>query len=121
MRSRCLLIAMACVMGLLASCGGDSMEPAGCADLADRYAAATREIIELIGERTDAEMESPSQDLQDAADEWFATMSDVIPRIADLCGEDEFDELLCEGKSQIEPRGEAGRRFLDENYPACSD
>jgi hypothetical protein len=44
----------------------------------------------------------------------------LVARIGELCDEGEFDQLLCERKPEIEPAGEAGERFLRDNYPDCS-
>jgi len=66
-------------------------------------------------------MESPPAEIETAAEEWMNTAFDLVPRIADLCDEGEFHELLCDRKSEIEPAGEAGERFLSDNFPACSD
>jgi hypothetical protein len=109
------------MIGLTTGCGGDSGEPADCADLADEYVEITSEIVGLIGDRTMADMESPPPEIEEAADEWFESTTEVIPRIGELCDEGEFDRLLCDRKSSIEPAGEAGERFLAENYPGCSD
>lgn len=123
-----VLVMGACVLGLVAGCGDDTTESApdpadatSCADLADKYVDTTRDFIDQIGERTDADMESPPPEIETAAEEWMNTMRDLVPRISDLCTEDEFDELLCDRKSDIEPAGEAGDRFLSDNFPACSD
>ena len=114
-------------MGLLAGCGDDTTtstpdaaDATSCADIADGYVEITRDIINQIGDRTDAAMQSPSADLEAAADEWFKAAAELIPRVADLCAAGEFDELLCDRESTIEPAGEAGERFLQDNYPDCS-
>ena len=128
MRCRSLLTVAVCVSWLVAGCGGDTAtsapDPAdatSCADLADKYVEITSDIIEQIGDRTDADMESPPAELEASAESWMNTSFGVASRIADLCDEGEFDELLCARKSGIEPAGEAGERFLRDNFPSCSD
>jgi hypothetical protein len=136
MRKRWTLMLAVCLVGSVAGCGDDAVSSSTpesaastpdpvdatmCADLADRYVEITRIIVDRLGERTDAEMETPPEDLEAAADEWFQASSDLIPRIAELCDEGEFDSLLCDRKFVIEPAGEAGARFLSDNYPSCSD
>jgi hypothetical protein len=115
-------------LGLVAGCGDDTTTSApdpsdatSCADLANKYVEMTRDIISQIGDRTDADMESPPAEIESAAEEWVNTTFVLVPRIADLCDEGEFDELLCDRASEIEPAGEAGARFLRDNFPACSD
>ena len=67
-------------------------------------------------------MESPPADIEAAAEEWMEISFELVPRIAELCGDEgEFDELLCDRKSEIEPGGEAGDRFLRDNYPGCQN
>jgi hypothetical protein len=128
MRRRYVLVLAACVLGM-AACGDDTTtttsapDPAdatSCADLANKYVEMTSDIIDQIGDRTDAEMESPPAEIETAAEEWVNTSFALVPRIGDLCEEGEFDELLCERKSEIEPTGEAGEHFLSDNFPSCS-
>jgi hypothetical protein len=128
MSRRIVAILAICIFGLVAGCGGDTAasapdpaEATTCGDLADKYVEITKDIIEQIGDRTDADMEAPPAELEASAEAWMNTSFDVVSRIADLCNDDEFDQLLCERKSEIEPTGEAGERFLRDNFPACSD
>jgi hypothetical protein len=115
------------MLGSLAGCGDDASgsapDPAdatSCADLADKFVEITGEFLDLLGDRTDADMESATAEDEAAADEWMQTAFALVARIGDLCDEGEFDELLCERKSGIEPAGEAGQTFLRDNYPDCS-
>jgi len=128
MEGRRLLIGALCLLGLIAGCGNDDtgsstknrVDTGSCAYLADSFVDITRDIIDKIGDRTNAEMESPPADLEAAAEDWVAARAELTPQVADLCADGEFDELLCERKASIEPAGEAGQRFLQENYPDCS-
>ncbi len=128
MLSRRVPVLAICVLGLIAGCSDDTTtsapDPAdasSCVDLADKYVEITGELIGQIGDRSDAEMESPPAELETTAQDWMDTSFDLVSRIDDLCDEREFDELLCDRKSEIEPAGEAGERFLRDNFPACSD
>jgi hypothetical protein len=128
MRGHWGLICMVCVVGLVSACSDDTetsaLDPVdadSCADLADKYVEITGDIIDQIGNRTDAEMESPPADLEAASDDWFNVCSELIPRTGELCDEGEFDELLCDLKSGIEPGEQAGEHFLRDKYPTCSD
>jgi hypothetical protein len=130
MRDRWILVSFLCLLGLIAACGDnttatsapDPADATSCADLADNYADSTAYIISLIGDRTDADMETPPADIEAAGEEWMENSFDLVRRIAELCAyEAEFDELLCDRKSLINPAGEAGERFLRDNYPACTD
>jgi hypothetical protein len=116
----------ACVAGLLAGCGGATTAPApdpadatSCADLADKYFEITANLIDMVGDRTDSEMESPPAEFQAAGDDWLEVTSQIWPRVAELCDGEEFDQLLCERISEIEPAGEAGERILRDNFPRC--
>lgn len=116
------------VLGLVAGCASDDTttsapdpsDATNCADLANKYEEITRDIVAQIGARTDAEMESPPAEIEAAAEQWMNATFDLVPRIDDLCDEGEFDELLCDRRSDIEPAGEAGERFLRDNYPSCA-
>lgn len=127
MRKTWAMILWLGVFGMLGACGDDTVnappDPAdatSCADLADKYVEITSDMIDQIGDRTDADMESPPAEVEAAANEWFATYSELVPRIGELCDEGEFDELLCDRESAIEPAGEAAERFFRDNYPACT-
>lgn len=139
MRGRWILVPLFCLLGLIAGCGDsatttsapdaadttaasapDPADATSCADLADSYADSTADIISQIGDRTDADMETPPAHLEAAAEEWMENSFALVRRIAELCTyEAEFDELLCDRKSRINPAGEAGERFLRDNYPDC--
>lgn len=126
-RGRALIVTTVLVVGLVASCGGDSADPApdpadatSCGDLADKFVEITAEVIDQIGDRTDAEMESPSAEDEAAGDEWSAVFAELLPRTAELCTDGEFDELLCGLEAEIQPAGEAAERFMQDNFPACS-
>ncbi len=129
MLSRHVLIVAFVALGVAAGCGDandsnasapDPADATSCADLADKYFEITRDIVAQIGDRTDADMESPPAEIETAAEDWMNTSLELVPRISDLCAENEFDELLCDRRSEIEPLGEAGERFLRDNYPTCS-
>lgn len=126
MRSRWVLVVPVLALGLIAGCGDgsntsapDPADATSCADLADKYVETTADIIDQIGDRTDADMESPPAELEAAAEEWMEVVQELVPRIGELCDDGEFDALLCDRKSDIEPEGEAGERFLRDNYPGC--
>ena len=127
MRRYPVLIVVVCFLGLVAGCGDDTTtsapDPADattCADLAEKYVEITKDLIDQIGDRTDVDMESAPAELEAAAEEWMDTSFDLVARIPDLCDEGEYDALLCDRRSRIEPAGEAGERFLRDNYPSCS-
>lgn len=129
MRTRWLLLLLTC-LGLVAACGGDAggdatpvADPADattCAELADIHAASTANLLELIGDRSDADMETPPAELETAADEWMATLTAVYSRVGDLCsGDAEFEALVCDALGTTEPAGEAAERFLRDNVAFC--
>lgn len=127
MRDRWVVVVIALVLGSIAGCGDDASgsapDPAdatSCADLADKFVEITGDLLDQIGDRTDADMESASSEDQAAGDAYMATAFEVVARIAELCGEGEFDRLLCERASGLSPAGEAGERFLRDNFPDCS-
>lgn len=110
MRSRRPLMVPLLLLALIAGCGDGSTSSApdpadatSCADLAAKYAEITGNIIDQIGDRTDAEMESPPADLEAAADEWIEVVQELVPRTSELCDEGEYDDLLCDRNSDIEP------------------
>lgn len=124
---RAVLFWALCLFGVITACG-DSADVAapssagvtGCADLADRYVEITGGIIDQIGDRTDADMETPPANLEAAAEEWMQDAFEIAARVDELCGGGEFDQLLCDRRSTIAPKGEAGQRFLRDNFPTCS-
>ena len=127
MRRQALLVLPVLLLALIVGCADSSStsapDPAdatNCADLADKFTEITGEIVDLLGDRTDADMESATEEDEAAADEWMATAFALVSRIGELCEEGEFDRLLCERKSELVPAGEAGERFLRDNYPDCS-
>lgn len=112
---------------VIAGCGDGSTSSApdpadatSCADLADKYVEIAQELLDSMGELTTADMESAPADVEAAADEWYAVYKDLVPRVGELCGADEFDALLCDRIGDVEAFGEEGERFLNENYPGCS-
>lgn len=118
----------ACIAGLLAGCGGATTTPApdpadatSCADLADKYFEITANLIDMVGDRTDSEMESPPAEFQAAGDDWLEVALEISDRVAELCDGEEFDELLCARISEIEPGGEAAERLLRDNFPPCDE
>jgi hypothetical protein len=111
------------VVGCGDSTSSTAPEPAdatSCTDLADKYVEIAQDLLDSIGDLTTADMESARADVEVAADEWFAVYQDLVPRIDELCVEDEFDTLLCDRRGDVEAFGEEGERFLDENFPSCS-
>jgi hypothetical protein len=126
MRDWRVAVVVALILGSVAGCGdeasGSAPDPAdatSCADLADKYAEITGELLDVIGNRTDADMESVSSEDESAGDAWMTTAIAVGARVGELCNEGEFDRLLCVRKPGLEPGGEAGQRFLRDNYPDC--
>lgn len=126
MRGCWVVVVSALILGSVAGCGDDASGPApdpadatSCADLADKFAEITGELLDVIGDRTDADMESASSEDEAAGDEWMTTAFALVARVGELCDEGEFDRLLCERESGLEPGGEAGQRFLRDNYPDC--
>jgi hypothetical protein len=126
MRGRWVVVSVALLVGSVAGCGDDSgsaPDPAdatSCADLADKFTEITGEILDVIGGRTDADMESASAEDEAAGDAYMESAFAVVVRVGELCDEGEFDRLLCERRSELEPGGEAGQHFLRDNYPDCS-
>lgn len=127
MRSRWLPMVIALMVLSSTGCGDDGSGPtpdpaeaASCADLADKFVEITGDLLDQIGDRTDADMESASAEDEAAGDAYMETAFELVARIGELCDEGEFDRLLCERKSGLEPGGEAGERFLRDNYPDCS-
>lgn len=114
------------LLAVISGCGDgsttsapDPADATSCADLADKYVEIAQELLDSMGELTTADMESPPADVEAAADDWFAVYQDLVPRISELCGADEFDDLLCDREGDVEAFGEEGERFLEENYPSC--
>lgn len=127
MRGRWVAVVVLLSLGAAAGCGDDASgaapdpeDAASCADLADKFSEITGDLLDVIGDRTDADMESASSEDEAAGDEYMATAFAVVARVDELCDEGEFDRLLCERKSGLEPGGEAGERFLRDSYPGCS-
>ncbi|MCB2224911.1 MAG: hypothetical protein KQH83_12145 [Actinobacteria bacterium] len=99
----------------------DPADATSCADLADKFTEITGEVLDVIGDRTDADMESASAEDDAAGNEWMETAFALVARIDDLCDEGEFDRLLCEREADLTPGGEAAERFLRDNFdPVCS-
>lgn len=127
MRGRWTAVAVVLSVGLAAGCGDDApgsapdpADAASCGDLADKYVEITSDLLDVIGDRTDADMESATSDDDAAGDAWMAAAFAVVGRIGDLCGEGEFDRLLCERAPGLAPGGEAAERFLRDNFPDCA-
>ena len=67
-------------------------------------------------------METPSAEIEAAADAWMQNAFGVARRVADLCADEaEFNTLLCDRRSRINATGAAGERFVQDNYPTCVD
>lgn len=127
MRGRWVPVAIALMLLASTGCGDDASGSApdpedatNCADLADKFTEITGEILDVIGDRTDVDMESATSENEAAGEAWMTTAFALVARVGELCDEGEFDQLLCERKSGLEPGGEAGQHFLRDNYPDCS-
>lgn len=134
MSGRWIRIALVAMLVSVPACSSDTdtgaaYDPAAaesCADLADMFVGSTQRMLDALGTRSDADMAEIDPDipaeLQTASDEigeWFS--GPAGERVVELCpgGVDEFETLVCEQASSLQPDGEAGERHMSENFPPC--
>jgi hypothetical protein len=121
-----LILAISLTAAACSNSDSDSTRPdpaaaETCEELADIFVDLTQGMLDALGALSQDELDDdfvPTAEMEEASDA-FVDFIRFAPRDLPDCGSQEIDRLVCARRSQLTPRGTAGERLLQDNFPPC--